>query len=164
MMKSLSLGNKGEDFAIKIFTNANIEAEKNEDVSKREYYDLVCKIGKKKFTAEVKYDWMAQKTGNIAIEFYNSKSQKNSGIAVTKANLWIHMLEDGSNLTMWAASVKELKKFIKDNPAHKQVFDVGDNNACLHLYKEKILLNNLLHRCETLDEKALKKLIRKLLK
>lgn len=164
MLKSLRIGDIGESFAIEVFKAAGIEAEKNQDEEHREFFDLVCKIGRKKFTCEVKHDVMAQKTGNIAVEFYNSKSCKDSGIAVTKADIWIHILQDDSNKTMWAASVKEFRDFIKKNPPHRTVTGVGDNNACLYLYREDRLLDNILHRCETLEEKALKRLVRKLIK
>ena len=161
MLKSLRIGDIGETFACETFKAAGIEADKNEDKEQREFFDLVCKVGRKKFTCEVKHDVMAQKTGNIAIEFYNSKSCKDSGINVTTADLWIHILQDDANKTMWVASVKEFKAFIKDNPPHRTVTDVGDNNACLYLYKEDVLLGTVFHRCETLDEKGLKKLIRR---
>lgn len=164
MHKSLRIGDIGETFAISVFKDADIEAEKNEVVEDREYYDLICKIGRKGFTCEVKHDVMAQKTGNIAIEFYNSKSCKDSGINVTKSDIWIHILQDDSNKTMWAASVKELRKFIKDNPPHRTVTDVGDDNACLYLYREDVLLGTVFHRVETLDKKGIQKLVRKLLK
>lgn len=164
MLNSLRIGDEGESFAISVFQSADIEAEKNTVVEDREFFDLLCKIDKKKFTCEVKYDKMAQKTGNIAIEFYNSKSCKDSGIAVTKAKIWVHILQDGDNKTMWVASVKELKKFIKNNPPFRTVMDVGDNNACLHLYKEDEVLGVVFHRIETLGESGIQKLVRKLLR
>ena len=164
MLDSLRIGGIGEDFAVSVFQAGQIEAEKNEDIEQRAFFDLNCKIGRKKFTCEVKYDMMAQKTGNIALEFYNSKSCKDSGIAITKADIWVHVLLDGTNKTMWIASVKELRKFIKDNPPFRTVSNVGDNNACLHLYQEDTLLDVVLHRADMLDEKKLKALVRKLLK
>jgi hypothetical protein len=164
MLKSLAIGNRGEEFAMSVLKGGDMEAVKNEDKETREYWDLLCKVGRTKFSCEVKYDVMAQKTGNIAIEFYNSKSCKDSGIAVTKSDIWVHILMDDQNMTMWIASVKEFRKFIKNNKPFRTVNNVGDNNACLHLYKEDTLLDVVFHRAETLSEDKLKKLVRKLLK
>lgn len=164
ILKSLALGNTAENFCINTFRSFSIEAEKNSDTKTREFWDLDCVIGKKKFKVEVKYDVMAQKTGNLAIEFYNSKSLKPSGIDATKAHIWAHVIQDDTNKTMWIASVKQMKLFIKDNTPFKTLNDVGDNNACIHLYKDSDMLSVVLHRFETLDETDAAKLVRRLLK
>lgn len=164
MPKSLAIGAQGENQLIQVFEQFGIEATKNEDKATREFWDVDCKLGKTKFKVEVKYDWMAQKTGNIAIEYYNSKSCKPSGIEVTKAKIWCHVLQDGSHKTIWLGSVKGMKAFIKQNDPWKNLIGVGDNNACLYLYRESDLLDIVLHRIDVLEQKKAHALIRKLLK
>lgn len=164
MVRSLSLGTEGENYAIQLFTELDIKAEKNEDKETRKFWDLDCKHGKKKFTAEVKYDIMAQRTGNIAIEYYNSKSCEPSGIEVTTADIWLHILRDGANKTCWVASVAELKKFIKNNDPFKNLTGVGDNNACIYLYRDTSILDVCLYRVDNLSKKDARKLVGKVIK
>ena len=88
------------------------------------------------FTVEVKYDEMQGKTGNIAIEIYNSKSGKPSGLTATKATLWCHVLKDST----WITSVEKLKEFCEDTPPFKSFNSVGDGNASILLYKTEDIL------------------------
>lgn len=88
------------------------------------------------FTVEVKYDEMQSKTGNIAIEIYNPRSGKPSGLTATKATLWCHVLQD----SVWITSVDELKKFCEDTPPFKSFNSVGDGNASILLYKTEHIL------------------------
>ena len=89
------------------------------------------------FTVEVKYDEMQAKTGNIAIEIYNPRSAKPSGLTATKATLWCHVLQD----SIWITSVNKLKRFCEDTPAFKSFNSVGDGNASILLYKTKDILS-----------------------
>lgn len=164
MQDSLRLGRKAESFVKSIFEAADIEVSYNEDTKTRELYDLICKISSTKFTVEVKFDLMAQKTGNIAIEYYNSKSCKPSGIDVTEADLWVQVLQDGSNMTLWTTRVDRLKSFIKDNKPWKNLTSVGDNNACIYLYKEADILEVELIRLDNLCNKEITKIVRRMLK
>tara|TARA_Y100001938_G_scaffold150868_1_gene243974 strand:+ start:661 stop:1164 length:504 start_codon:yes stop_codon:yes gene_type:complete len=88
------------------------------------------------FTVEVKYDEMQAKTGNIAIEIYNPRSGKPSGLTATKADLWCHVLQE----SVWITSVKELRKFCKETPPFKMFSSAGDGNAAILLYKTKDIL------------------------
>ena len=88
------------------------------------------------FTVEVKYDEMQAKTGNIAIEIYNPKSAKTSGLTATKATLWCHVLQE----SIWITSVKKLKKFCEDTVPFKSFNSVGDGNASILLYKTEDIL------------------------
>ena len=87
-------------------------------------------------TVEVKYDEMEAKTGNIAIEIYNPRSGKPSGLTATKADLWCHVLQG----SVWITSVKELRKFCKETPPVKMFSSAGDGNAAILLYKTKDIL------------------------
>jgi len=106
------------------------------------------------FTVEVKYDEMQSKTGNIAIEIYNSKSGKPSGLTATKANLWCHVLKDSA----WIASVETLKKFCEENTPFKSFNFVGDGNASILLYKTEDILK-IFERIDECSKQSLRKKI-----
>lgn len=155
-------GLRGERLVAKTLENDGIKCEINEDNETNIYYDIECKMGRVKFTVEVKSDYMAERTGNLAIEYYNSKQGKPSGITVTKADLWVHCIKDGDNLTVWATSVDTLKAFIDAEEPIKKVEFGGDNNASLLLYNEHHILE-IFERLDNLQEKQIKKAIKRLL-
>ena len=84
---SFQKGKKGEDFAKKVLEGFDILCEKNEDYDKRYDYDLVCEMNGRRFTIEVKFDDKSSSTGNLYIEYHNSKADKPSGVTVTKSVL-----------------------------------------------------------------------------
>ena len=135
MRKSLELGNIAEQLLIQKLEEFNIQAFKNEDKSKRSYFDIFADIGGLNTTFEVKYDLMAAKTGNIAIEFFNSKSKKPSGIGITEADYWVHVLKIDNVNTIFICTVAELKEFIKSTKPKRIVYGGGDNNADILLFE-----------------------------
>ena len=57
---------------------------------------------------EVKYDRLAQKTGNVAIEVrYKGKT---SGLSTTKSNAWIITTDEGA----WVCPTESLRKWVRD--------------------------------------------------
>jgi hypothetical protein len=161
--RDFSLGKKGEKIVQQIFKKNNLEIEFNNDKTKLGDYDAFGKIGTKKFSIEIKYDWLSQKTNNLAIEYYNSSKDEKSGIDGTKANLWCHIILDQGNPTAWMASVKKLREFIKKNKPWKVIEKAGDGNSSLYLYNDIIILGAVFHRIDLLDEVQFKKLIKELL-
>ncbi len=115
--------------------------------------------GHEAFTVEVKYDEMQAKTGNIAIEIYNPRSAKASGLTATKATFWCHVLQD----SVWISSVEKLKKFCEDNPPFKSFNSVGDGNASILLYKTDDILK-IFERIDKCSQKELKSKIHSLLR
>jgi len=113
--------------------------QKNEDKNTRIEYDIACGYNRDPVSSavegvvyfEVKNDVMASKTGNIALEYFNSKSMKASGITATKADWWVHKI----NGELWAIRVKELIDFTKNEKPDKIIIGGGDNNADLMIYK-----------------------------
>lgn len=120
--------------------NGGFPATLNIDDSKRYDYDVemdisFCSHGTAMkmnglLTFEVKHDVMAKKTGNVAIEFHNSKKNEPSGIYVTKANIWAHKILD----EIWLCSVSDLKEFVKNEKPVKIVIAGGDDNADLFIF------------------------------
>lgn len=156
-------GKRGEDLVTSILENGGIECEINTDPKTNIYYDIQCKIGKQKFRVEVKSDFMAERTGNLAIEYYNTKKEAASGLYITKANLWVHCIKDGDNLTVWGTHVKKLKDFVSTETPEKIIDNGGDKNASLLLYKDFHILQ-IFEQLDNLHEDDIKKVIRKILK
>lgn len=135
---SLKAGKKGEQVVCDFLKRKNILFVLNDSNTLKELtgWDIKLTLGQEEITIEVKFDLMASKTGNMAIEFYNSKLCKPSGIAATKAKLWAVVLNGES----YICGVARLKMFLKDNKPLKTISSGGDNNASLYIYKlEKIL-------------------------
>ena len=162
-VKSNKLGKEGEELVKKHLIRCGCEVEFNTDKEKRYDYDLSGKLDKKKFTVEVKYDAMAQKTSNLAIEFFNDKKGEASGLTATKADLWAHVILDCDNPTVWLTSVRRLKEFIETKKPWKIITGGGDNNASLYLYKDELILT-IFKRIDIVPEEDVKKYIKTLLK
>jgi hypothetical protein len=157
-------GQKGEERAKEVLELLDIRCEINEDYDKRYDYDLSCKMGRKKFTIEVKFDEKSSTTGNIYIEYHNSKADKPSGVAVTKSNLWIHVLpEDDGSKAVWASSVSSLRAFMEEVEPHKKVAFGGDNNSAGYVYTKESILDRLFKRIDNLEKTEAVKLIKEML-
>lgn len=140
--KEFAQGKKGENMVSDLFSKIGGKSVIPEKFSK--YHDLELELANKKFTGEVKYDNMGQRTGNIALEFWNSKQNAPSGITATKATLWFHIFKD----EIWVANTIALKLYIQNNTPNKIIFSGGDNNANLYIYKADTILSSaftLLH-------------------
>ena len=111
------------------------------------------------FTVEVKYDEMQHLTGNIAIEFYNCKSNKPSGLSATKADLWCHVLKEST----WMTSVKKLKDFCENKKPFRTITGGGDGNASIFLYNTKDIIK-IFERVDNCSKEQLMKKIESLLK
>ena len=138
--KSKNIGNFGEKLISNYLRLANIECEPNQNKETRSDYDLVCKVGKKKFTIEVKLDFLASKTGNLAIEVGNTNTGKDSGLLITKADLWCVILKDSENWVVFLTRTSELIKYVNSHQGRK-INGAGDGNANLILYKTDDILS-----------------------
>lgn len=97
-------------------------------------YDMGCNFNGKIFFLEIKNDAKAALTNNIAIEFYNTKSGQPSGLSITKADIWAHIVQQ----QVYLISVPDLKKLCKETIPSK-IVEGGDNNALIYLYNKSIL-------------------------
>ena len=125
--RDLNIGKQGEQFA-----RAKLEelGYKTEDGDGK-HIDFFL-LANSKFSCECKFDVYANKSGNWAIEYYNSKICKPSGIESTTCDLWIHVI--GQN-EIYFNKVSALKKFIQDTKPDRDVSG-GDNNSQMFLYKK----------------------------
>lgn len=141
-----------------------IKASRNED-EKDASFDIQAKVDRKKFTIEVKYDSMAQKTNNIAIEVWNTKKDEPSGLNITEADLWIHCLNDDTNITVWAIKVDRLKEVVKEMKPLKVVENSfrGDSNAKLFIYTIDSIIQEFV-RLDNISNEQVKKEVKRLVK
>jgi hypothetical protein len=102
-LKDLRIGESGQNLIISLLNDFSLDVKTN----KNNEYDISCLINDFFYTFEIKYDVMANSTGNIAIEYYNPKSDKPSGITATKANYWICILNPEQ---IYISTVENLKK------------------------------------------------------
>lgn len=158
--RDLSNGQKCEILLKKILERAGVEASLSEDRK----VDLIIKIGKKNYTIENKWDLYAEKSGNLAFEFFNSKSNQPSGIAETTANLWVQVIPDCGLNTMWITSVKRLRNYIKNHTPLKTVLNAGDNNANIHLYRIYPILDDIFKRIDNISSDEVIKVLKELIK
>lgn len=93
-------------------------------------WDLSVLLEDRQFTIEVKADLMAQRTGNLAIEFWNTKKNQRSGLLVTQADYWCIVLRQ----KVVASSTLRLKQFLAKIPPKRIIKRAGDGNAYIGLY------------------------------
>ena len=140
-------GRVAEELVIELFKKHKIKI--TEDKSDLITHDLQFEHKDKKYHIEVKFDMMQSKTKNIAIEYFNTKKAKPSGINATKADLWCIVLQNPSSV--WLTSTKLLKEYVKDNPG--RLVDGGDNNSSMILYKSSEILESVFKRIDEVKKK-----------
>lgn len=144
----IARGNYGEKLVYTYFKSHSIPIIYT-DKKNRKFWDLQITIDDRLMKLEVKYDEYESKSGNIAVEIFNSKLNKPSGIYVTKSDFWIYVLK---NKSIWIAQTKLLRKFILKTQPLKVVKNAGDGNADLLLYKNSTILD-IFNRIDNIDDK-----------
>jgi hypothetical protein len=154
MKKSLNIGHKAEQEVVTFFEELGFSSEFNKS-EKLSDYDIKIEKDGHTFLLEVKDDRMSKRTGNVAIEFYNSKSCIESGISATKADLWVHKIKG----EFYIISVSKLKDYVLNTEPKKIVFGGGDDNSDMYLYS----IGDFLDETVKLDDLRSVDCIRKLL-
>lgn len=152
MLKSLKIGDEAEQEVMAFLETLGLCPIKNDDKNTRLFHDIHCIWNENEFSSsvdrvikfEVKNDVMAHKTGNVAIEYYNSKSNKASGITATKADWWVHKITGN----LWIIRVSDLLTFTKEEKPHKIINGGGDKNADLLIYK----VDHFTEKCRLLTD------------
>lgn len=158
-MKELRIGKAGETAVVQLLLDADILAELIEDKATRSYYDIKAMLDNE-FTIEVKNDIYAARSGNVAIEIYNPKSEKLSGLSVTKSDIWAHIV----NNEPWFTATHLLKTFINMNQPKRIIDKAGDGNATIYLYPVDLILPAIFVNMNKKDKKTVQEDIRLLLK
>lgn len=165
ILKDMAEGESAEQRLISLLQNAGLEAIKNTDTKTRKFWDVEailidienC-VTVSEFTIEVKNDKYALRSGNIAVEIFNPKSKKESGLTVTQAELWAVMVGD----EFWICNTARLRRFVDEEKPHRIVDVGGDNNATMLLYKKEHIFT-IFHRVDGKKADALRRLIEGLL-
>jgi hypothetical protein len=157
--KSFTLGHKAEQLIIAILNQNGFTARKNSEFDKRYDYDIVFDFGKRVYKVEVKYDKMSNKTGNIAIEFFNAKKGEASGISVTCADLWAQVL---SPTELFITSVTRLRGYTEKTKPKRVIYAGGDDNSDMMLFDKDDILS-VFFNIHDLNKAQLTKVLKKLL-
>jgi hypothetical protein len=130
---------KFETLVFDFITNCGLEPRFNDKKENYSYYDII--VDKPvEITFEVKADFMSSVTGNLAIEHHNSKKDKPSGIMISTATYWCHVIYEKKIPTIYLANRLDLLKFMEAVEPFKKIIGGGDSNANLYLYKKAVLL------------------------
>lgn len=151
-------GRSAEQYVQLLFESIGAQCEPVEK-KYRPHYDLHCTLFSIDFTLEVKFDLMASKTKNVAIEYHNPVANKPSGISITKADFWVYCFTPKE---VWIIPTTKLKKYIETNPPKRIIDNGGDGNASLYLYGKDALLKEFV-RIDNLDNKSLLEVIKQCL-
>lgn len=154
---SLRDGLNGEEILAALLAKADVLVTSN----KTDEFDLKCSMPDAEFTIEVKTDLMEAATHNIAVEFYNTKQCKPSGITATKANLWCVVLQRPE--TVWLANTRILYEFVDRTKPIRTVFDGGNNNAALKLYSRDVIMPAVFVQVDCLSPSAFINVVKELL-
>lgn len=88
-----------------------------------------------KVTFEVKNDLYAARSGNLAIEFYNPKSGKPSGIESSEADVWVYLAAGGIYFT----GRQKLRDYMARTTG-RIITAGGDGNASMVLFPMAAIL------------------------
>lgn len=155
--KSLQVGNDGQKILKDILASAGFACE--ESVGKDSRFDIKAQKNNLIITFEVKFDKYSEKSGNLAFEYQNSNSNKNSGITATTANIWSQIMPPRE---VWIINTNKLKEYIKNNKPFRTIIDAGDGNANLFLYKKSDIIH-IFTRLDNIEQENIEGAIRECL-
>lgn len=157
-LSDLKRGNSAQQLVMQIFEKCNLQSQpvdpKGPD---RSFWDITTTGRGIQFTTEVKYDEYEARSGNIAIETFNPRLGKPSGIGVTKAFFWAHVLVDG---VVWITPVDRLRIFLEETAPKKIIGAGGDGNATLYLYENTVILPAIFTRIDEMTKRNLLKYLK----
>ena len=163
--KSVGLGNFGENLVSDTLAKAGIKNSKNPEKSCRKImseWDIEFVFEGKRFTLEAKFDKYEARSGNIAIEYWNVKQGKRSGLLASKSDLWAIVLYEP--VTVWVARTSDLRKYFHTVKPFREIACGGDDNAAMKLYRRDELFSDVpFYRLDDKDSDAVALLLNKLL-
>lgn len=160
IVRDFADGLSAEKKCQELFKSAKIGCELETLKENRLKWDLICHLEGARFNAEVKFDKMWSRTGNIALEYWNSKKNTPSGITATESEIWLHVI-NFPTMEIWASSVNGIRKYTKDVKPKRIVEKAGDDNADIMLYESSIIFPAIFERLDILSMKEIRKAIQK---
>jgi len=155
VVRDLAIGKIAEDRVAKLLQEISCTDIREVDKANRVFWDLMFTIDGAIHAAEIKNDIYALRSGNIAIELYNPKLGKESGLTSTKADLWVFVVGE----EVWASNTAMLRDYVAKNKPFRIIDSGGDNNALLYLYKKDALMPGLFKRIDDIDAASRKAVI-----
>lgn len=155
------IGQQGENLVREMMEGAGFKITLP-SIDNRKFYDLECFGHDLVFRIEIKNDIKAHTTGNIALEIGNTKTGQKSGLEITKAEIWAHIIGGVLYLSSPLILLKHLKKS-KPEGFIKKVVGAGDGNADIILLVASIALPLLFKSLKDTSPEEIKKIIQKLL-
>lgn len=153
-VRDLADGKSAEQLVSDILSSAGFSS--SLDSAARLQWDIVSTYKKLEFHTEVKFDAYEQRSGNIAIEVFNSRLGKPSGLTATEAFFWAQVL---SNKVVWITRVTKLKDYT-DAQAPLRIIDKGgDKNATLYLYPSREILPDVFTRIDNMTTEQVRKFV-----
>lgn len=151
-----SAGSVGEERVVSLLRDAGMGPETNRSFSKSELlgWDVVAflltrnPLSNVPVYFEVKFDQMATRTGNLAVEYYNVRQGKPSGIDSTTADVWAVVLQSPDQV--WFASTAALRRYVAETRPLREIACGGDDNAAMKLYRKSDILPAVFHRADGL--------------
>lgn len=153
-LTDLRRGKRAEELVVKIINDVGFDC--YIDNSVKYEWDVIIIYGKYNIPIEVKFDEYEQRSGNIAIEVFNTRLGKQSGLTATKAFFWAHVLCDG---VVWITTVEKLKKYLDTEPPSRIIDSGGDGNATLHLYNSTQILSDIFVRIDNAPDHVIQDFI-----
>ena len=121
-------------------------------------WDIRFTLDGLEFDAEVKTDKMMARTGNLAVEYWNPRSDKPSGIFASTSELWVVVTGD----EIWACGTLDLRERMS-GPCLRDVRVAGDGNASLKLFRRGDVFGTLFRRINDANSEELTSLLREML-
>lgn len=161
-LRDRSQGEEGADFVREIFESAGLDVQRNDSrsLSTLKLWDFRLS-GPLTAHIETKHDLREASTGNLAVEFFNPRSAKQSGLTATTASLWVVVLRQPRSA--WIASVSELRYWVECTEPTRTVERAGDGNASIRLFPNWQILPGVFHRLDGLSPPECLALLRGLL-
>lgn len=162
--RSESIGKIAENLVTKLFNGCGLQTTPV-SFSDRKLWDIKVDIPqswgmptKPHFTTEVKHDVYEQRSGNLAVEVWNTKKNEPSGIKITQADLWTFVLSD----SIWITRSGDLRTYIDAVPPKRIIENAGDGNAMVMLYESQEILQMIFHRLDGISKKEVVKVLKEL--
>jgi hypothetical protein len=129
--KDLVVGGHGEELVKNIFKLHKFQVEEPLDRS----HDFRI-LFPPELQVEVKNDLYSQRSGNIALEVFNTKQNKASGVLASKTHVWCHIhYKDNAPLISFCIT-SDLLEYCNNIKPFRIIDSGGDNNSKMMLYKQ----------------------------
>lgn len=128
-IRDLKDGQRGEAIAFQALINSGLYKRSNNSPPQThgDFQLLDTKNGNLPVNIEVKYDILAESTGNMCFEFCNAKG-KLTGIMATEADIVVYVLNNKDNYMLYMFLKDALKSYLVDtaNAQNVRIVNGGD--------------------------------------